>query len=102
LADLESKWNEFENRENSRFFQWFERYQAKVFVDAMLKPVRVAAGQGYPPAEFTTNACESGHASLKSYLPKNSSWQEFVQKSYQQQQIEMTVLSRGQYKLKKQ
>ena len=75
----------------------------------MIKPVRVAAGLGCPPAEFIINALESGHAALKNYMPKHNqySWQEFVEKTLQfvedlQREIEMAILNRGQYQFKSQ
>ena len=73
----------------------------------MIKPIREAVGLGSPPAEFTTNACESGHSSLKNYLPKPCSWQVFVEKSLefiqdQKHEVELTVLNRGQYRFKDQ
>ena len=81
LSDLKSKWEELEQVEEPKCFQWFEKYEAKVFVGTMIKPIREAVGLGPPPAEFTTNACESGHASLQNYLLKPCSWQVFVLKS---------------------
>lgn len=112
LDSMQTKWNELEkadSKQNPKFFDWFVKYESQVFADAMIKPKRETAGLGSPPSEFTTNACESGHASLKNYLPKRNqcSWQEFVQKSLQfikdqQREVELAVLNRGQYQFKKQ
>ena len=86
LQEMEKKWNDLEqknSKQDPKFFNWFQKYKSRAFVDAMIKPRREAAGLGSPAAEFTTNACESGHAALKNYLPKHNqcSWQEFVMKS---------------------
>ena len=75
LVSMEKKWNEMEeadSKQQPKFFNWFVKYayEGQVFADAMIKPRREAAGLGSPPAEFTTNICESGHAALKNYLPK--------------------------------
>ena len=112
LEGMETKWNELEqtdSKQQPKFFNWFQKYESHVFANAMIKPKHEAAGLGSPPAEFTTNICESGHFALKSYLPKRGqcSWQEFVLKSLhfvqdQQREIEMAVLDRGQYRFKKQ
>ena len=112
LKNMEKKWNYLEQKDSkqqTKFFCWFQKYEARAFSDAMIKPRREAAGLGSPAAEFTTNACESGHAALKNYLPQRNqcSWQEFVEKSLefvqdQQREIEMAVLKRGQYRFKKQ
>ena len=105
---MKNKWNNLEKNEQPKFFNWFLKYESQVFADAMIKPRREAAGLGSPAAEFTTNACESGHAALKNYLPKRNqcSWQEFVQKSLnfvedQRREIEMAILNRGKYCFKK-
>ena len=112
LESVEKKWNELElidSKCEPKFFNWFQKYESSVFATAMIKPKREAAGLGLPAAEFTTNACESGHFALKNYLPSNGqcSWQDFVQKSLQfvkdqQREIEIAVLNRGQYQFKKQ
>ena len=43
----------------------------------MLKDVRIAAGLGYPPDIFTTNASESLNAALKKVNYKKTEWPEF-------------------------
>ena len=112
LEGMEDNWNNLEcadTKQPSKFFCWFKKNQSCVFASCMIKPVREAAGMGCTPAEFTTNASESGHSALKNYLPKRNqcSWQEFVEKTLQfvedqQREIEMTILNRGQYQFKNQ
>ena len=65
LESMEKKWNEMEeadSKQQPKFYNWFVKYEGQVFADAMIKPRRETAGLGSPPAEFTTNICESGHA----------------------------------------
>ena len=107
LTEMEVKWKQLEQVEEPKFYDWFQKYAARVFAEAMIKPKREAAGLGSPPAEFTTNACESGHAALKNHLPKPCSWQEFIESSLQfikdqQHEEELALLNRGQYKFKEQ
>jgi len=45
------------------FFDWFTKYKATTIKEALLKPVRIEAGLGNPPNEFTTNDTEAGDIS---------------------------------------
>ena len=47
------------------FFDWFVQHKVEMITSGMLQPMREDAGLGFPPASFTTNACESLNAMLK-------------------------------------
>ena len=48
-----------------QFHPWFVKYEAAILKDTMIRPVREAAGLGYPPDQFSTNASESVNKILK-------------------------------------
>ena len=47
------------------FYDWFTKYQSANFKEHMLKPLRIRAGLGNPPAMYTNNANESANARIK-------------------------------------
>lgn len=57
MKALMYKWNNAEERyglpgEKPHFYSWFARYQAPVFIENMINPVRIMAGLGDPPRKF--------------------------------------------------
>ena len=93
------------NSNHSSFFEYFSQYYAQVICHSMLKDVRTAAGLGYPPSKFSTNASESINAVMKRKVDyKETSWPEFndsMKELVQQQRDEVlrSLSGRGQYRL---
>jgi hypothetical protein len=85
------------------FYQWFSMYKALEIVSGMLKPLRIDAGLGSPPAHFTTNSSESINAILKRKKDfKNNELPEFVRKlkeliDEQERELERAVAGRGKF-----
>ena len=109
LSKLKQAWEEISTcstrtKPGLSFHAWFLKYHASEMKACMLKPVRVAAGLGDPPAEFCTNDSE---ATLKQFLNfKKLDWPTFNDKIkaftlQQQKEIEKTVLGIGQYRIRK-
>lgn len=69
LQDLECLWNkrecEIRSSMSPLFFTWFAKFHSSDFKEHMLKPQRVKAGLGDPPAVYTNNANESANARIK-------------------------------------
>ena len=87
------------------FFDYFVEHYSKVFENTMLRSTRTAAGLGYPPEIFTTNASESLNATIKRRVNyKESEWPEF--NNYMRQlimsqrdEVLWALSGRGQYRL---
>lgn len=79
-----------------------------VIRDTMLRQVREECGLGYPPQQFTTNACESANFMLKNKVNyKRSELSVFIQKlrefvEEQENEIERAVIGHGKYELRPQ
>ena len=69
LHRLESEWNkrerEIRSSDTPLFYAWFTKYHSTDFKEHMLKPERIKAGLGDPPAVYTNNANESANARIK-------------------------------------
>ena len=85
------------------FYDWFVKCKSKVVEDSMLRSVRQEAGLGDPPEEFTTNACESINAVVKSKVEyKKSDLPHFLMQmkeliDEQEKEVERAVFKRGKY-----
>ena len=73
VADMKAlmyKWSNAEEKhgrpgEKPQFYSWFARYQAPVFIEYMINPVRKMAGLGDPPRKFYTNTSECLNSLIK-------------------------------------
>ena len=78
-----------------------------MITSGMLQPMREDAGLGFPPASFTTNACESLNAMLKRKVNyKKNELPAFVDhlKSLideQERELERAVIGRGKYRFRR-
>ena len=85
------------------FHRWFVQYKSNLIEGSMLRNIRVEAGLGDPPEEFTTNSCESMNATLKAEVNhKKSDVPQFVKKMQdlvdeQRREMECAVINRGKY-----
>ncbi len=91
---------------NGGFYEWFMKYKCRLFEESMLKAVRELAHLGSPPAEFSTNACESINAVIKTKVSyKKSDLPHFLDQmkeliDEQEREVERAVLRRGKYELR--
>ena len=87
------------------FGVWFKQYKANLLKKKMLKPIRMKAGLGNQPLQFTTNASESMNAVLKWKMDyKMSELPEFLDKlkkvvDEQEHELERAVINKGKYRL---
>ena len=100
------KWQQFDSVESGPvhvFCEWFKRYKCNTIKQAMLRPVRIKAGLGNPPSNFTTNASESINALLKNQVEyKKSDVPVFLEKlrdaiDEQQREVERAIVNTGKY-----
>lgn len=109
LASLKSLWEERESSDNActpGFFEWFQKNKVDVLKSSVIHPVRIKAGLGNPPEQFTTNASESLNAVIKSKVDyERSSLNRFIDKMKclvddQQKEIERSICCRGKYRFR--
>ena len=109
LASLKSLWEERESSDNActpGFFEWFRKNKVDVLKNSVIRPVRIKAGLGNLPEQFTTNASESLNAVIKSKVDyERSSLNKFIDKMKslvddQQKEIERAICYRGKYRFR--
>ena len=73
-----TKWNDVETHDtgkNAMFSNWFMKNKADECIRHMLIPIRVKAGLGSPPRQFTTNDVECENLNLKRFFEwKKATW----------------------------
>ena len=67
MASLKNEWLKRDTRKKGlTFYEWFLKF--KTVKEAMLAPIRIDAGLGDPPTEYTTNDIEAGNLMVKYHL----------------------------------
>ncbi|XP_062595876.1 uncharacterized protein LOC134257249 [Saccostrea cucullata] len=111
LINLGRKWDAIEVTETGRkppeFFTWFKKFKAEECKRNLLKPIRTAAGLGFPPIRYTNNNNEAINSVLKREVDyKKQSWenmavslQNIIHTQYQE--LEKGVFNVGEYRLHK-
>ena len=109
MANCEASWKEREDKYSVdwriSFFDYFNKHYASVIRHCMLKDIRTSVGLGFPPAIYTTNACESLNAVIKRKVNyKETEWPEFNNQMKQlidreRDEAIRALSGRGQYRL---
>jgi hypothetical protein len=108
LSTFQTDWDSIEKNDtgkNPQFWFWFRKYKSQEVKETMLKPVRIAAGLGNPPATYRTNDNECFNSVLKRDLQwEKKSWDEMatelrtsVERTYREMQ--KAVYGMGEYRL---
>ncbi len=110
LAILKDKWAAMHNG-GEEFHDWFMLNKAPEFVKSVIRPVRQLAGLGCPPEKFNTNRSERTNGVIQDYVKPECgggavneyifamTMQKLVE--LQEREVELAVVSRGEYKLRK-
>ena len=109
MQHLKEVWDEYERpfapAGGPHFHSYFARYQAEVVKYHMRRDLREAAGLGFPPTIFTTNASKSVNAVLKKKVDyKQHQWPKFNDHlkqvvEGQRDEVIRCLSGRGQYRL---
>ncbi len=102
---LKQKWCDAHNKGA----EWFLKNKAKEFVESVIRPLRERAGLGCPPERFTTNTSERTNGVIQDFVKQNAGGKvdEYVFPQTlkelidtQEQEIELAVVDKGEYKLR--
>ncbi len=105
---LKQKWCDAHDK-GAEFYEWFLKNKAKEFVESVIHPVRERAGLGCPPERFTTNRSERTNGVIQDFVKQKAGGKvdEYVFAQTlkelidtQEQEIELAVVDKGEYKLR--
>ncbi len=110
LGQLEETWSGL-HKNGQNFFSWFRHHKSDDFVNCVISPVRQRAGLGCPPERFTTNRSETTNHVLQDFVSRETNGKKKVDEycfassverliKIQNQEIELAVVERGEYKLR--
>lgn len=110
LDQLEETWSGL-HKNGQNFFHWFRHHKSDDFLNCVISPVRQRAGLGYPPERFTTNRSETTNNVLQDFVSRETNGKKKVDEysfassverliKIQNQEIELAVVGRGEYKLR--
>eukprot|EP00794_Sanderia_malayensis_P001057 gene1057-394_t len=107
FGNLKSSWDKLEQESTSKtsctFHEWFEKEKLADLITSMLKPVRIDAGLGNPPTQYTNNDVESAYFVIKHHLQFDAKKpSEFINSikeiiTIQQNDEERAVFNKGPY-----
>ena len=94
------------------FHSWFKSNKAKQFSESMISSVRQRAGLGCPPEKFTTNRSERTNGVIQDFIKRECGKDKVDEYTFaksleklirmQEQELEMAVPGKGEYKLRDQ
>ena len=94
------------------FHSWFKSNKAKQFSESVISSVRQRAGLGCPPEKFTTNRSERTNGVIQDFIKRECGKDKVDEYTFakslekliriQEQELEMAILGKGEYKLRDQ
>ena len=105
MAEIKQIWKERMGSKGEQVHSWVIKYKADEIVNSMIRPVRIQAGLGNPPLQFTTNRVECVNHLLSDEAdgqPQNLPQFTKIARTLverQRKNVEWAIIGKGPYRL---